>query len=573
MKHKTTPSNGSLSKWRSLGGLLLLLAILGYSSTVQAVITLEHITPSFIRHPLDSAYLVCKTLKNSDEKASLMREVAIKYAISGDTGIAFQIGLELQKTFPESPYSKFIFPEMGAALAQNGQRNDVMSLLSKITDNTLKQHTSEYVALAYIQQRQLDMAQSFIRNIDNTAKRTRLSLQLAEAYANDSFFQKAEELLKDIPPTQSKNQTLQTIALLAAKSHQINLSQLLLLQLTDPEMQANGLVDIVNIGSNNQQFPESLRIANSIIPAKHRAKALAYLAGNYAKYRLFTDAWTLTNGLSTDAKDMANSRIAKELGELGELPNATTALAQIKSQDYRFDAIMGICKGHVQEGNYEQAVQLVQDIKDVELRNKGLVLLAEMMGNTKQFHYVQLLIRQFRPNSIKDQAFSRYTMTFMRHAASSRVLRITEEISNTPLRNETLKNITDYYLNTGQFSEAKHSISALSIPEERHEMYLKSAQVAINNNNSMMAQEFLTSDLDKAIANIQDKAEKASALAEIAIQFTALQQTDKGERATEEAYNLVKGLPNWQHNARLLTLITNLFQLSQRTPLQPTKSL
>jgi len=540
-------------------GLCLIMLLGGTWPVIHAAIALENITPSFIRHPLDSAYLVCSALKNSDEKAVLLSKVAIQYALSGDPKIAFQIGLDIQKNFPESSYATLIFPEMGATLARSGQRNEVLSLVKMISDPTNKQLTSEYIALTYIQQRQLDIAQSFIRDINNTTKRTRLYLQLAEAYANDSFFQKAESLLKEVAPSQSKNQSLMNIAILASKSHQVAFAQNLLMQVTDTEVQAQGLMEIATIGSSNQQFPESLRIANTIIPSKYRAKALAYIAGNYAKYRLFTDAWNLADGLSSDAKDMAYSRIAKELGELGEFQNAETALAQVKSQDYRFDSIMGICKGYIQEGNYDKSLQMVQDISDDTFRNKGLVMLGEFMGTAQQFHYVQLLIRQFRPNDIKNQAFSRYVSTFMKHAASSRVLRITEEISDISLRNDTLNSVTDYYLSTLQFNQAKQSIAAISNPKKRHANYLEAAQSAIKSQNTLLSQDFLNIDVENTIPAIGDKTERAMALAEISIQLSELQQSDKAESVLEKAYDLLKSTRDWQNNTALMTTMVNAF--------------
>jgi hypothetical protein len=536
--------------------------LLGISTCLHANILLENITPSFIRHPLDSAYLVCAAIKNNDEKASLMSQTAIQYALSGDYQIAVQIGFDLQKTFPDSPFSTLIFPEIGAAMAQKGQRNNIIAFMSKLKDTANKQLTAEYIALTYIQQRQLDIAQSFIREISNTTKRTRLLLQLSEAYANDSFFQKADLLLKEIPASQSKNQSLMTIAVLAAKGHQATLAQLLLMQVTDPEIQGQGLAEIVNIASSNQQFPESLRIANSIVPAKHRAKALAYLAGNYAKYRQFTDAWNLADGLNGEAKDIANSRIAKELGELGEFQNAENTLIQIKSQEYRLDAIIGIAKGYVQEGNYDKAVQIVQDIGNETLRNKGLITLGKIMGTAQQYHYVQLLIRQFRPNDIKNQAFSRYVGNFMKHAAPSRVLRIVDEINDAQIRNDTLNTVTDYYLNSSQFNHAQQSISAISSAQKRHEAYLKASQMALKTQNTLLAQNFLNTDLDTTIPNMGDKPTRAMAMAEVAIQFVDLQQLSKAETVLDKAYDLIKGTPNWQQNKALMTTITNAFILT-----------
>jgi hypothetical protein len=167
-----TPKKAYWKQW--VQQICFIVLCVGACGTLQAAIALENITPSFIRHPLDSAYLVSAALKDSDKKAALTSEIAIKYALAGDPQIAFQIGFDLQKKFPESSYAALIFPEMGAALAKNGQRSDIISLLAILKDTSIKQLTSEYVALTYIQKRQLDIAQSFIREISNTAKRTRI---------------------------------------------------------------------------------------------------------------------------------------------------------------------------------------------------------------------------------------------------------------------------------------------------------------------------------------------------------------------------------------------------------------
>lgn len=538
-------------------GLLLFIATTG----LHAAVSLDSITPSFIRHPLDSAYIVSDALKNSEEKASLLKQIAVQYAFSGDTKIAFQIGIVIQKSFPGTPAATMVFPEIGAAFAKQGQRNEAITLLNTLKDNPAKPLTAEYIALTYIQQKQLDIAQAFINDIESTAKKARLSLQLAEAYASDGFFQKSETLLKEVSGSQSKNQSLANIAILAAKNQQLARAQLLLEQVTDAEQQAQALSEVVSIGGSNQQFQESLRIANSIVAAKHRNKALAYLAGGYAKHKMFGEALSLADSLSGEAKEIAYSRIGKALGEVGELENAERLLDKIQSPDYRFDSLMGITKGHIQEGNYDKSVQLVETISDSVLREKGFILLGEFLGSTQQFHYAQLLIRQFQPEDVKNQAFAKYVSTFVRHAAVSRVLRITQEIKDTALRNDTLSSIADYYLNTGQFGPAKQVISNITSPEIQHNSYLKAAQMAQKNQNTALAQEFISSCLDNT-STFGSTTAQALALSEIVPQLVALQQQDKAKSTIEKAHDLIKSDRDWYRNKTLATAIANAFLMT-----------
>ncbi len=535
--------------------------VIAMTPLLQASVALENITPSFIRHPLDSAYIVGTSLKNSDEKSILLKQIAVQYAMSNDPKIAFQIGLDIQKSFPGTPAATMVFPEIGAALAKKGQRNEAIALLNALKDNPAKPLTAEYIALSYIQQKHLDIAQAFINDVENNAKRTRLSLQLAESYASDGFFQKSDALLKEIAMSQSKNQSLASIAILAAKNQQLSRAEILAKEITDDDLQAQTLAEVVSIGGNNQQFQESMRIANSIVSAKHRSKALAYLAGGYAKHRLFADALSLSEMLNGEAKDIANARISKAFGELGEFESAENLLGKLQLQEYKFDSTMGIAKGYIQEGSYDKAVQSVENLKDDHFRSRGFIALGELLGTTQQFHYTQLLIRQFRPDEVKNQAFSRYTSTFVRHAAPSRVLRIVQEITDPSLRNETLSMVTDYYLNTGQFSHAKQAIAAISNIQSRHEAYIKAAQTAQKSQNSLLAQEFLTID-SEAVSAIGNGELQALCLSEIAIQWVALQQMSKAENTLEKAYDLVKKDRNWYQNKGLVTAISNAFILT-----------
>ncbi len=541
---------------------IIFIFVVAIAPLLQASVVLENITPSFIRHPLDSAYIVSTSLKNSDEKAKLLKKIAVQYALSGDTKIAFQIGLDIQKNFPGTPEATMVFPEIGASFSKKGQRNDAITLVNALKENIAKSLTAEYIALTYIQQRQLDVAQAFINDVENSAKKTRLSLQLAESYASDGFFQKAETLLKEAPPSQSKNQSLANIAILAAKNQQLPRAEILTQDITDSELQAQALSEMVSIGGSNQQFQESLRIANSIVSAKNRSKALAYLAGGYAKHKRFADALNIADMLTGEAKDIANARISKSFGELGEFQSAEHLLGKIQSQEYKFDSILGIANGYVQEGSYEKAVQSIENIKDENFRTRGLITLGEFLGTAQQFHYVQLLIRQFRPDTVKNQAISRYVSTFVRHASHARVLRIAQEITDLSLRNETLSMVADYYLSTGQFTHAKQAIATISNTKNRHAAYINASQAAKKNQNIILAQEFLTTD-SEFVSSIVDADLQALYLCEIATQFVTLQQMGKAKNTLEKAYDLVKKNRDWYLKEILVTTIANTFILTE----------
>ena len=271
-----------------------------------------------------------------------------------------------------------------------------------------------------------------------------------------------------------------------------------------------------------------------------------------------TNACPVVEPSSIEIRVAGSSRSGWDL----HIQSAEHLLGKIQSQEYKFDSILGIANGYVQEGSYDKAVQSIENIKDENFRTRGLVTLGEFLGTAQQFHYVQLLIRQFRPDTVKNQAISRYVSTFVRHASHARVLRISQEITDLSLRNETLSMVTDYYLSTGQFTHAKQAIATISNTKIRHAAYINASQAAKKNQNIILAQEFLTTD-SEFVSSIVDPDLQALYLCEIATQFVTLQQMGKAKNTLEKAYDLVKKNRDWYLKESLATTIANTFILTE----------
>lgn len=551
---KTTQTIGTSTS------LLLVPLLFFYATALYAAnITLENITPSFIRHPVDSAYIITMTLQDAEKKAYFLSQIAKEYVANDDINLAIEIGLDVQKNFANSSAAALIFPEIGAALAKKGNRAESIMLLNALKDNPARNLTVEYTVLTYIQLKQLDMAQGFIREIDSTTKKNRLTLALAEAYAKDGFFQKAESLLKDIPNSYSKNQSLFEIGEYAAQSQQLARAKLLMTQITDAELASQGLARIVEIDSKSQDLQETLQIANSIIHPKYRNRALGYVAGYYAKNRMFASALELAESLSGESKDIAYAQIAIAYASIGEVGNIDKMIGQINTAELKNRVAIALAQHYVEDGNYDKAVEVIQNISNPNDRDQSMIQLGELLGSTKQFHYVQLLMRQFKPDRVKNEAFSKYTTAFVRHAAVSRVIRVTQDITDPTLRNATLSTVADYYLNTGQYPGAKQAIAEISQVGQKHKKYMEASIAAQRNKNTAVSQEFLNITLDTTVGGLPNPTAKALAWSEVATQLAKLQQQEEAKKLLEKAYDLIRTDRNWTNNFQAVESIANSF--------------
>lgn len=518
----------------------------------RAAVSLENITPSFIRTPLDSAYIIATTIQNPAEKNPLLGKIAVQYMLSGDPKIAIQIGTQLQKTFPTDAAANLVFPEIGAALAKQNKNTEVKQLLATITD---KQTTLEYVSLTYIQERSFELAKSFIKDVESTAKRQRLQLQLAEAYAKELQFDKAISVLQSIPASQFKNNTLLTVALLQAKNQNTDNAQRLLAEITDPLLQAKGLSEIVYYVAEEKEFQEAMRIANSIFIPQERMQALANLAGGYARYRLFTDALAIAETLpaQSEARDKAYSSIAVAFASLGNIESADTMYKEVQN---RAETSIALARLAVKQDNYDRAYQLIDRIEDPAMKQKGFLSLGEALGGAEQFHYAQLLLRQIKPTAAKNKALASYIRTFALHASQPRVLRIAQEITDPILRNTALEEIVLRYLKNSQFTDAKQMIAEITDPLKRHSLYIQASEKTKDTPN--LASDFLATDM-ATIPTIQSAYGRALATAEVGVQFAAIKQTARAQEILQAAYNSVKNDRNFFTNTTLITTLAQGF--------------
>lgn len=135
-------------------------------------------------------------------------------------------------------------------------------------------------------------------------------------------------------------------------------------------------------------FEHATQQANLIKDEDRRERTLSFIAKKYAETREFNRAISLTERISNGLlKSEALLEIAFVMWEKGELQRATLLIEQVKKQkspddkriveEFEKSIIEEIIKAYARTNQYPKAIELSEDIKDVDNRSKAIYIILD----------------------------------------------------------------------------------------------------------------------------------------------------------------------------------------------------
>ncbi|NBV42461.1 hypothetical protein EBR96_06815, partial [bacterium] len=149
--------------------------------------------PEDVRNPVDAAYLIAWHIPDPQTRLRMASQVAAAYGSMGELDSAIKISKKL-KAANISNSSILVSGEIALRLVESGYLSKAIELVDQIPDPSEKALVVESLTSYLIQKKDIDTAYSLSKQIANPAKRSRLLVEIAGAYAKNNAVNKSIEV-------------------------------------------------------------------------------------------------------------------------------------------------------------------------------------------------------------------------------------------------------------------------------------------------------------------------------------------------------------------------------------------
>lgn len=343
------------------------------------------------------------------------------------------------------------------------------------------------------------------------------------------------------------------------------------------------------------KFDRAIKIAEIIIDNEEKELALAGIASEYAKAGQSDEALKIVATID-NWKNSPLIEVIKNYAESGEFERAkqlTETIEYSQDNDDRFEAFNAISDGYVKAGQFEQAIQFAGSLDDNFNKTEALSVIAYRCAEFGQFDRAFQVIQtiyEINDGSVCD-IFLDCILDFVAKAQErERVLKIIQTIENESYRNFMLGWSAADYANAGQFDRAisiaemmtdgSFSSYALSwevesaIASKQYDRAVEVAQtihdmnrlqsIRLGRNVIAVAEAGELNQAFKIARTINDKHEKAQALANVALSYAESAQQEKASEVFAEAVEIAHSIENVYRKIGILEgIATNLSRAGQ----------
>ncbi|MEG5000788.1 tetratricopeptide repeat protein [Microcoleus sp. B4-D4] len=343
------------------------------------------------------------------------------------------------------------------------------------------------------------------------------------------------------------------------------------------------------------KFKQAIQIAEIIIDNEEKELALARVAVEYAKFGQSDEALKIV-AIVDNWKNIPLIQVIKNYAEAGEFERAkqlTETIEHSENNDDRYEAFNAITDGYVKAGQFEQAIQFAGSLDDNFNKSEALSVIAYRCAEFGQFDRAFKVIQtiyEINDGSVCD-IFLECIFDFVAKAEErERVLKIIQTIENESYRNFMLGWSAGDYADAGQFdrsikitkmmTDESYSSYALSwevesaIASKQYDRAVEVAQtihdmnflqsIRLGENVIAVAEAGQIDQAFKIARTINDKHEKAQALANVALSYAESAQQEKASEVFAEAVEIAHCLENiYLKIGSLEAIATNLSRAGQ----------
>ena len=510
-----------------------------------------------VRHPQDTAYFLAIRVKDVPQKSRLLAAAALGYASIGDADAASEI-VSLLRGGPNNNAYILLTGDIALRLAESGQLSKAVDLVAHLTDPAEKNTAVEALVSYLIKNKDMNTALSLANQVTNTARKNRLLIELTEGYATNGFLTKAVEIGISISDS-GKSAALYTVVSKLAEAQSFSKASDVAQSITDPALSQKAQIKIASEQAKARDFDAALQTAKQLAAPMARQKALQYVAIGYIQANQFLEAQAIADGIVyADIKEAIIAASAVQYAQLNEAESAEKALAQVTGPS-RPATVFSVAQQLSKEGNFERAFELVNALSNPD-KMIYMPKLAKEFGNSSQFLYTQLLIKQINPESLRQLATEQFLIAFATHAQSAKVLRLAADISDPIVRDRLMGYLVESYIARSDFNTAGDAAGMIRNPAQRLYRYCDIA-IAAAVKDRKQSEEWI-GKAEQLFPQLQTPAIQIDGLVRIADAYITLKN---GQKAEDTLLKTADPLAKLSGSKEYLDTVTNICLAYERT--------
>ena len=162
------------------------------------------------------------------------------------------------------------------------------------------------------------------------------------------------------------------------------------------------------------EFDAALQLVNQIENASIYNEAITELSMGYARSSKFDSAFQLIGSIQSPyLRSKALVFLGRQLLEISEQDDAISLLSEISNPQFHDELVDAIVLSYAKQGDNENAFAFINELKQPKSRDALTIKLADALGMQKNYHYQLLLLKQLTPESLRNDAISQFTTTYM----------------------------------------------------------------------------------------------------------------------------------------------------------------
>ncbi|NET59949.1 MAG: hypothetical protein F6K47_28515 [Symploca sp. SIO2E6] len=344
-----------------------------------------------------------------------------------------------------------ILSKIALQYASIGESEQSLQTVQTIQDEFTKTNTLVDIAQLYLEAEKPQLAipvlaQSFqsAQTIEDESTKTDNLVKIAQLYLDIGEPQLA------IPVLAQSFQTAQTIESESTKADNLVKIAQLYLDIGEPQLILSQALPIVqNLRTSYQQITLLTTIALKLTEAGQLSPALQIANSQTTEY------------------DQVNIlvKIAIKLAQIGEVSRARE-VAQKLERDNELKVLSGIAEHYITTGQYDQAIQLAQSVKDYCHQARISHEIVGYLLNAEQYDLALQNAQMIEYRPTKYQALKNIVITLAQTRKFDQALQIAQSIESVQIQAEALTQIAIQLVEAGQQGKASEVLSqALEMTE------------------------------------------------------------------------------------------------------------
>jgi tetratricopeptide (TPR) repeat protein len=291
-------------------------------------------------------------------------------------------------------------------------------------------------------------------------------VKVASTLAKGGEYDQALKLVDRMKEPGFRDIALVEVASTLAKERQFDRALQLVNIIRRHDEKALALNSIAKSLAQAGQIDRALQLANTIQLGYRKASLLDSIvdtlteAGNYEQALRIADTIADTDEVKTHKQD-AFVNIAYKLASSGKIDLALQVANRLDDRS-KARALGAIASSLAKTGQFNQAMQLVETIKNDPLKAVALVRLAENLTEANQLEQVLQEVKKIQDGSMEEEfTISSIAISFAKVGQFDRALQLASSSKSDQVKDNALRSITRSLAQAGQYDRAKKVASTM----------------------------------------------------------------------------------------------------------------